>query len=74
MQYYTFELDDVSKALCTICTPFGNDRYNRLAMRVKQSPDIAEQIMEELWRPFPEVDIGINSNSWEEHLKSLSKK
>jgi hypothetical protein len=43
-------------------------------MGVKQSPDIAQQIMEELFRQFPEVDIGINSNSWEEHLKSLSKK
>ena len=76
MQYYTFELDESSKDLCTICTPFGNYKYNRLPMGIKQSPDIAQQIMEDLFRRFEEVsvyidDIGVFSNSWEDHLSSL---
>jgi transposase InsO family protein len=78
MQYYTFELDEASKNLCTICTPFGNYRYNRLPMGVKQSSDVAQEIMENLFRDLDEVDVymddvGCFSNSWEEHLQSLHK-
>jgi hypothetical protein len=46
MQYYTFKLDEEAKDLRMICTPFGLYRYNHLPMGVKQSPDIAQQLME----------------------------
>jgi Reverse transcriptase (RNA-dependent DNA polymerase) len=78
MQYYTFELDDSSKELCTICLYFGNYCYNRLPMGICQSPDIAQEAMEDLLRQFEEVDvyiddIGIFSNTWSDHIASLAK-
>ena len=78
MQYYTFELDEESKDLCTICTPFGNYKYNRLPMGVSQSPDIAQNIMEDLFRQLDEVDVYIDdvgcfNQSWSDHLLSLDK-
>ncbi|GAX16309.1 hypothetical protein FisN_35Hu008 [Fistulifera solaris] len=78
MHYYTFELDEASKDLCVITTPFGNYRYNRLPMGVSQAPDIAQEVMETLFRALDEVncyidDVGVFSSSWEDHLASLDK-
>jgi hypothetical protein len=47
-------------------------------MGIKQSPDIAQAAMEDLFQGVEEVDVyiddvGIFSNSWKEHVASLSK-
>ena len=48
MFFYCFELDNESKAMCTIATPFGLYRYTRLAMGIKVSPDIAQSIINKI--------------------------
>jgi len=47
-------------------------------MGVSQSPDIAQEIMEDLFCQLDEVDvyiddIGVFNNSWQAHLASLNK-
>jgi hypothetical protein len=76
MQYYTFELDKESKDLCTIATLFGKFKYNRLSMRLKGSPDFSQEVMENVFRDIAEAivyidDIGIFSDSWEQHMTVL---
>ena len=79
MKYYTFELDKESHNLCTIVTPFGLYKYTRLPMGVSESPDIAQEFMENLLQDLLEEivvyvdDILVTNHSWSSHLHLLNK-
>ena len=76
MQYYTFELDNESKELCTITTPFGLYHYCCLPMGISTSPDITQEIMERVLALIEDIEIYIDdiacfSNAWCDHLDLL---
>ena len=78
MQYYTLELDDESKDLCKIVTPFGKYKYIRLPMGLKFSPEFAQEVMENIFRHLEDTDIYIDdvgaiSTSWTSHIKLLDE-
>ena len=78
MQYYTFELDEESRDLCTIATPFGPFRYTRLPMGISTSPDMAQEIMEQVLCDLNDTevyldDIAAFSTGFTSHLVLLEK-
>lgn len=79
MQYYTFWLDEESKDLCTMVTPFGLYQYCRLPMGVHTALYIAQEVMENIFQQLMnEIEVYISSitvfsNFWEDHSMLLQK-
>ncbi len=76
MQYYTFELGNESKDLCTIATPFGKFKYNRLPMGLKSSLDYAQEVMENIFQDVEVAEVYIDNigafyHSWDDHIALL---
>ena len=78
MMFYCFELDQASKELCTIITPFGKFQYQRLPMGIKVSPDFAQSMIKKILvdldiDPYLD-DLGIwTKGSFGEHLLIVDK-
>ncbi len=76
MQYYTFTLDEQSKDLMTIVTPFGEYCYDVLPMGLKCSPNFTQETMKNIFCNIDDAEVYINdigafSPNWEHHFKLL---
>ena len=77
LQYYAFALDEESQKLGVISSPFGLFKYKCLPMGVKQSSDIAQEVMESIFNNLETVkvyidDVGCFLYHFDEHLQTLS--
>ena len=76
MMYYSFVLDNERRKLCTIVTSYGKFHYNRLATELKPAPDFAQyyisKTLEDLDVECCIDDVGIFSNSHEDHMKPIT--
>ena len=77
-QFYHFELTDKAKEYCTITTPFGLYRYNRLPMGVKNSPAFAQSVMVHILQRFDDVEVFIDdiaiftTGTFEDHCNMIA--
>lgn len=75
---YLFELDEESKELCTIVTPYGKFHYNRLPMGVKVCPDISQSLIKKIMdgldvEAYIDDCAHFSDDSFDKHLKVIDK-
>ena len=78
MFFYCFGLDDNSKELCTINSPYGLFHYMRLVMGVKVSLDVAQEMITKILNGLEHVcyidDCGVWIDSaFKEHMEFVGK-
>ena len=79
MGYYYIELSNAAKELCTITTQWGKYKYQRLPMRLCNSPNIFQEKMNDLLNGLDTVRVYIDDilhvtkGTWEDHLTGLEK-
>jgi hypothetical protein len=79
MGYYHVKLDEESSKLCTTILPWGKYQYLRLPMGISNSPDIFQNIINDVMAGLENVrayldDILITtSGTFEDHLQEVQK-
>ena len=79
MGYFHVRLDEESSKLCTTILPWGKYRYLRLPRGIKNSPDIFQQLINDVLGDIKNVrayldDILITTSGlYEDHLANLDK-
>jgi hypothetical protein len=61
VQYYTFKLSDEAQKPCVIITPIGLFQYNAATMGIKQSPDFAQEVIEDILHDLDDVKVYIDN-------------
>ena len=76
--YLQVELDDSSKEICVINTPYGMYKYNRMPFGISSAPAIFQQVMDQMTSALPGVaafldDIIIMGRNEEEHWLNVEE-
>lgn len=76
--YLQVELDESSKSLTTISTPFGFFRYKRMPFGISSAPAIFQKITDQIVAGIPYCaayldDIIVSGRNTEEHVLNLTK-